>query len=163
MNDRTLRVVREQFFDGSLPIPAAQLTASKPRPKTGIDRIDNRLKQVVVKACRNSAPATIILQKFETYLLDAFDKGEEPLKDEWYQDLLKEAPHKQTTASGQTVIRFCFDEKNGGFNRLILHAVAQFHGLVVVSKRLDGHRALLVTGQDISDGEKLKNHIEGTN
>jgi hypothetical protein len=121
-----------------------------------MNRVDPRLRRVVVKAVSNSYPAARVLERFEAYLLRTFASvlvGEDPSSagpapvdvdnndgdNTFWEDLLLSAPTVEpweNSDSGHAVVHFFFDPDSptGGFHRLLLHACAQFHGLEAWSR-----------------------------
>jgi len=173
MQDGTLHDVRNQFFEGELPsrpdeVPG--LPKERPLPQTGQEmlyRIDGRLRRVVTKACRNSMPASRVIKTFETFVVDSFrKKPRETLPGDWWNqdELLLERPTVTARKDGKFTAQFYFDPQNstGGFHRLLLHAVCQFHGLLALSRvvqiKIGAHqqsRALMVTGPAVDTKFRL--------
>ncbi|KAL7562893.1 hypothetical protein ACA910_000266 [Epithemia clementina (nom. ined.)] len=159
--------LRERFFEGELPCPEWNSSLSKTRPlppaagEEMLYRIDSRLRRVVTKACQNSYPAARVVKTFETFVLESFGSskaidGKSALVSGWWHGILLEQPTitKRRVEKLMTA-QFYFDPTNatGGFHRLLLHAVSQFHGLTAVSRMaqisIGEHkesRALSVTG-----------------
>lgn len=128
-------------------------------PEQMLRRIDPRLRRVVTKAATNSLPACRVLKTVETFLLEVFaangNVNKLPtslLATDWWKDVLLEAPTvvRQSTTNDDsdevpartnshqpmTEAQFYFHATHptGGFHRLLLHAVTQFHGLSAVSR-----------------------------
>jgi hypothetical protein len=173
MQDASLKSVRDQFFEGELSgrpdEPRSRGTLN--RPLTALDmlhRIDDRLRRIVVKACTNSYPAAKVVEVFETFLVTSFSgKEAKGLSSDWSSDLLLEPPTITRRKDLRHVAQFFFDAEasTGGFHRLLLHAVCQFHGLHAVSKMVDIEigdksraRALTVTGTIAEDKHRLLDH-----
>ena len=149
MSDPTLRDLRDRFFEGELPSLPNWNSKSTAIPEKSrsraltvqdrLNRVDARLRRVVVKAVNNSCPAARVVQRFEAFVLGTFSPTDSsPKEDEDWKGLLLEPP---TVVSERGVvpsiaIRFHFDpdSSTGGFHRLLLHAVCQFHGLDVESR-----------------------------
>ena len=125
LNDESLKVERQKFFEGETPVSVHVQREAPPNLGLTVDekmaRIEPRLRRVVVKACSNSYPAAKVVEAFEDYLLGRHGG-------DWWNDLLLEAP-----TEGFDDVSFYFDARSstGGFHRLLLHAVAQFHGFKV--------------------------------
>jgi hypothetical protein len=158
MEDAMLKDVRERFFEGEGPVNVTVSRTDRPHrkiltPEDMMCRIDPRLRQVVVKACANSYPASKVVHKFEDFIVASFAADEMfedfvvtsadstkdiPLPEDWWSGLLLEHPTitKDESPKERTTAKFFFDAESstGGFHRLLLHAVAQFHGLKVVSR-----------------------------
>ena len=166
MEDEKLRNLRERFFEGEGPLAVPSKSRKQHRRKKGpvtmeeqMDRIDHRLRQVIVKACANSFPATKVVGKFEAFLTESFvseeddgwslvgdvqEKGEkeevsragDSFSKDWWKDLLLEPPTISREDPGTATAKFYFDAESstGGFHRLLLHALAQFHGLKAASR-----------------------------
>lgn len=85
----------------------------------------------------------------------------------WWNDLLVKAPKKtnNTNNNDKMAVEFYFpvDSSQGGFHRLLLHAVAQFHGLHVVSRLIPNQARFLSVSGKIDDGPVfyLLDHLEG--
>jgi hypothetical protein len=159
-SDEKLRDVRDRYLKGELPLLTDIPTALTPKPvktlQDRMNRVDPRLRRVVVKAVSNSYPAARALERLETYLLRIFASapvGEDlpstgpapsnPCSKGSYEcswsDLLLAAPTvelAENSDSGHVVAHFYFDPDSptGGFHRLLLHACAQFHGLEAWSR-----------------------------
>jgi hypothetical protein len=175
MEDDTLKDVRERFFEGEGPVnaPVSRTNRSHRKILTPDDmmcRIDPRLRQVVVKACANSYPASKVVGKFEDFIVASFAADEMfedfvvtsadgtkgiQLPEDWWSGLLLDHPtitKDDSPSEERTIANFFFDAESstGGFHRLLLHAVAQFHGLKAVSKitRIGASKArtLVVSG-----------------
>lgn len=183
LENDALRHVRERFFQGELPHPTAGTTKDPTKSKLAhrsltlpdcLNRVDARLRRIVIKACTNSYAATTVIERFETFLVRAFTG--QPCG--WKEDDRGGVDESTTTAttvtttttillepptitdrhdSDQKTIRFYFDNdpasSTAGFHRLLLVAVCQFHGLASVSKTIDiqigqhsSARGLTVTG-----------------
>lgn len=174
MQDDELKSVRDQFFEGELsgrPAEARSSRGTLNRPLTAQDmmhRVDDRLRRIVVKACTNSYPAAKVVNVFETFLIASFaGKKAKQLSSDWSSDLLLEPPTITRRKDLRHVAQFFFDAESstGGFHRLLLHAVCQFHGLNAVSKMVDIEiddksraRALNVTGTITEDKYRLLSH-----
>lgn len=169
--------VRDRFFEGELPDVAltdrtVRQQQQPKEPTSGEEmmfRMNSRLRRVVTKACQNSYPAARVVKTFETFLLNSFrptnksNKKSQPtdtaLDDNWWEDILLEQPTITKRRDGKLMTaQFYFDPVNatGGFHRLLLHALSQFHGLTVVSRMaqisIGEHcksRTLTVTGAPI--------------
>jgi len=167
--------VRDRFFEGELPGPLAphqpRSRISQKGPLTAEDmmnRIDNRLRRIVVKACSNSYAASKVVETFEEFLVASFADSKPKLVEDWWDDLLLEPPSITSRKDLRSVAQFFFDADSttGGFHRLLLHAVCQFHGLHAVSKMVDitidsksKSRALNVTGVLGEKKFRLLDHI----
>lgn len=168
-----MKGARENFFEGEGPNPGATCHKN-PRDShkkvllTANDmlyRIDPRLRRLAVRACRNSYAAAKVVGMFEEFVLGSFTinksmKGIQSLDDDcWWKDLLLECPTiTQRKDNHRHTAQFFFHSSSptGGFHRLLLHAVCQFHGLNAASKMEHNYvsasndvtkaRALIVTG-----------------
>jgi hypothetical protein len=144
MKDDEMKSAREQFFEGHGPMPIVHNDRRKLKKVslTGDDmlnRIDQRLRRLVVRACHNSYAAAKVVNLFETLIVNLFtnEKKSILIADGWWKDLLLECPtvtHQKD--SDRCLVQFFFHPTlpTGGFHRLLLHAVCQFHGLNVVSR-----------------------------
>lgn len=158
-DDKQLQSVRDKFFEGELYSKPNSVSTRKPASKGPVtaeqrmNRIDKRLQHVVVRAIENSYPATMIMETFESFLLQAYGKdtnnNSETSPVAW-KDILAEPPTvtKPDGHSTFLVIRFLFDQDSstGGFHRLLLHALVQFHGLTATSSTTPKGRVLTATG-----------------
>lgn len=207
--DKNLSNLRTKFFNGEIggPMPSNNhnnnskntnrtMTMTKEEEEEMLQnltseqrfhRIDGRLRNVIRKACCNSAPASMIIDTFEKFLVRAYHGKRDKLpRDVWVNDMSliepptitihrtkngndkkkkKEQQQKDkqeqkeeeedstSTATNPTktsssssmsknkmmksklTIRFLFDGQSstGGFNRLLVHGLCQFHGLQVQS------------------------------
>ena len=165
--------VRDSFFRGEIGHgPAVKQTPAKKEmdetlvtPAIMMKRIHGRLRDVLIRACCNSAFSVEVVDSFEKFLINSFDKGKAaPLR---LVDTMLEQPTVTKLTTGQTTIRFYFDAESssGGFHRLLLHAVCQFHSLNAVSTsvELNGNtqsRLLSVSGVRISGPHvRLVDHV----
>ena len=183
MNDSEMKDAREQFFEGHGPVhndsPPKWKSSRNVRALNGDDmlhRIDPRLRRLVVRACHNSYAAAKVVELFESFVVQSFtnDKKSTLLTDCWWSDLLLEYPtinHRRDSCRSTAQFFFHPTLPTGGFHRLLLHAVCQFHGLNVVSRTeenyeciwgngetTNGTRVLTATG-DIMDGTSSTNRV----
>lgn len=161
--DAKLADVRDKFLNGEIghgiavqhPSRKKELEEASVTPAMMMNRIHRRLRGVVVRACCNSEFSMGVIDAFERFLVNCFAMG--PTASLHLVDTLIEAPTITKLTTGQTLVRFYFDSTSsrGGFHRLLLHAVCQFHGLHAVSISVDLNqnsksRLLTVTGNDLS-------------
>jgi hypothetical protein len=175
MQGKELLEVREHFFEGETCFTSSarvhrQYSGHPPTAVEMLHRIDPRLRSVVVKACLNSEPATRVVDLFEKFVVASFCGMESQLPGDWWRDLLMECPTitKKESCSSITV-RFFFEavSSKGGFHRLLLCAVSQFHGLNAISKMVKvavgealKARTLIVTGSiDKTRRNSLLDHL----
>mmetsp|Transcript_19816 Transcript_19816/g.42686 ORF Transcript_19816/g.42686 Transcript_19816/m.42686 type:complete len:230 (+) Transcript_19816:786-1475(+) len=203
LQDDALQGVRHQFFEGELPQRQQQQFNNNNNhgqqairePQTAHEmlfRIDSRLRRVVKKACTNSLPAARVVKTFETFVIESFaannnktkkSQKKQPttpssLDDDWFHNLLLEQPTvTQRKDNDKYTAQFHFPAQTatGGFHRLLLHAVCQFHGLSAVSRTLKlalssnagdeetptQSRALLVTGPPVVGKFRLLTVLTG--
>jgi hypothetical protein len=101
-----------------------------------------------VKACENSFPASKVVETFERFMVRAYnnnngeekDKTTTPVEKEAWEGILLEPPTvTHRTNDDSYVVRFLFDGEcpNGGFHRLLLHGLCQFHGLRATSSTME--------------------------
>jgi hypothetical protein len=178
MTDVKLRNIREQFFEGEFAsvTPVVPLRPHRSNPTTAADqmnRIDNRLRNVAVRACRNSGPAATVVDRFETFVIATFLGSAHTtrlLEESWWHDLLLQVPtvrrKPENTPASFMVLQFYFDpySSTGGFHRLLLHAICQFHGLSAISNMVDvgdskQARALIVSGRLTDAPHRMLQHL----
>jgi hypothetical protein len=170
-DDKQLQAVRDKFFEGELHSKPQSTTRNKQTTKGPLtreqrmNRIDNRVRHVVVRAIENSYPATMVMEAFESFLLLAYSTDtihRETETDAW-KDILVEPPtiSKHGDDASFLVIRFLFDRDSstGGFHRLLLHALVQFHGLTATSSTTSNGRILTATGSLADSDHKLVDSI----
>lgn len=174
MHDSTLTDLRDRFFAGELPAgQQRQFVHRKYGNRHSSDaicsseemlrRVDPRLRRVVVKACQNSGPAAAVVRRLERFIVKSFRTDPRRVNkntDDW-SDLLLEIPTvSERKDNGNMIAQFYFDpdSSTGGFHRLLLHAVCQFHGLTALSRMVDisinGHskaRGLQVEGRIVEN------------
>lgn len=175
IQDEKLEQVRDQFFSGELghgpPVAARvsrNINAVNLSPATMMTRIHERLRNVLERACASSTETASLVDDFEACLERCWRKG----KPKSFHDstILLQAPTvtQRTVASGDclTTARFYFDAESssGGFHRLLLHGVCQFHGLQATSTTATSQdrpaRLLTVTGKTfVGPKVKLTEHI----
>jgi len=190
MKDDAPNSLRNQFFDGTLhartTAPKAHgkhinsvVNLSDPTPADLYRRIDGRLQRVVSKACENSQPACIVVESFENFLIGVFHGKSDSYDDEskrkgiknstdqsFWQDILMEEPALEFDADEATTsVTFLFDgdSSSGGFHRLLIHAVTQFHCLNAKTSTRDqgGKSARVLQVQGVMRGGKhrLLDHL----
>lgn len=152
--------IRDDFFQGEIGYgaPHSQTRTKKSTtanleltPEQMLKRVPERLRNVVIRACSSSEATVKLVDAYETFLVQSFAEGKAPMDGDIAGSLL-EPPSVTQTKSGSTVARFSFDSESsaGGFHRLLLHAVCQFHSLHAVSKTIEletrSARLLTVTG-----------------
>lgn len=177
--DKSLRLVREQFFDGSLPCDIHTSTSSSKRrvvvddaltPIERFHRIEARLRRIVVKACENSFAASKVVNTLEQFLAQVYSGDEDMRSAEEWKEILLEPPvvtaskkKKKDDEEGPStgkIIKFCFDadSSTGGFHRLLLHGVCQFHSLKATSStsRINGKKARVLTATGNFSGGNVR-------
>jgi hypothetical protein len=178
MEDQMYKDVRERFFRGELHASTTEPKRYSNKPKqlanpsaTDLfERIEGRLRRVVVKACENSAPACKVVESFESFLVHAFsdndgDKSCSVSDDFWHGILLEKPSVQQQQGKSGKAVTFLFDgdSSSGGFHRLLVHAVCHFHCLYAKTSSLEeGHvkaRVLLVHGVVRGSQYSLLGHL----
>jgi hypothetical protein len=168
-DDKQLQTIRDKFFEGELYGKPQSTTGNKQTTKGPLtreqrmNRIDNRVRHVVVQSIENSYPATMVLEAFESFLLQAYNQDsihrETETESDVWKDILVDPPtiSKQGDDTSFLVIRFLFDRESstGGFHRLLLHALVQFHGLTATSSTTSNGRLLTATGSLADSDLKL--------
>jgi hypothetical protein len=178
MEDDRFKDLREKFFRGDMGLseqPQLRHAQKRPitlSPQSMMNRVDRRLKQVVVRAYTNSAAASAVMDKLEDFLIQAFGQGKtlyEPKREVWDEILLEPPTVTRRKDSKQSIATFFFhaDAPTGGFYRLLLHGLCQFHGLTTVSSKANvamreysKARVLTATGTVLDDGYRLTKHLE---
>ena len=190
MQDAALKSARDRFFDGEGPLPSSTVpqphrrnasAETTARPLTAdemLNRIDPRLRRVVVRACRNSYAAARVVELFEACILAVF-RGDNALllspspggaapSSCWWSDLLLRRPTVNTLPSrrseepqGKEALHYRAEflfhatSPTGGFHRLLLQAVCQFHRLHAVSRMLRGVEIVATDGRASSNARAL--------
>ena len=161
MNDDEMKDSREKFFEGHGPMQHKDQSRKFKPSKVDtvlsgedmLNRIDQRLRRLLVRACHNSFAAAKVVDLFESFIITSFMNDDKStttlLKDDWWMDLLLECPtltHRRD--SNRSTVQFFFHPTlpTGGFHRLLLHAVCQFHGLNVVSRTEENYECLWRNG-----------------
>lgn len=174
-DDESLKDVRDKFYEGELTAKPTQAPpCGKPldanTPEEMLLRIESRLRRIVVKACENSAPASTVVNTVEAFLVRAH-RGKKVMDNDtdWWVDLLLEPPTVTCRIRDDVYsTRFLFDgdSPNGGFHRLLLHGLCQFHGLKAASSTVQviinetkgpvQARLLVATGTIVPTAKKIK-------
>jgi phosphoribosylpyrophosphate synthetase len=168
-DDIGMKGLREEFFCGEIGFPISRTPTKKPEveltPQIMLNRIYGRLLSVVTRACSTSQASVKFVDAYEQFLVQCFGKEKAtPLEADVSASLL-EPPTVTRKKSGSTIARFYFDSISsaGGFHRLLLHAVTQFHGLNAISKTVEMEtntaRLLTVTGNLSGPNVRLVDHI----
>jgi len=176
-DDLKMKGIREEFFEGEIGYGTPTSSSRTKRTTANIEltpaqmlrRIPDRLRNVVVRACSTSDATATIVDSYETFLVQSFVEGKATTLDTLgLSGSLLEPPTVLQTKLGSTVARFCFDSESsaGGFHRLLLHAVCQFHSLNAVSKTIEREtesaRLLTVTGTLLGSEVRLSETIHNT-
>lgn len=177
-DDPKMKCVRNEFFEGEIGYPSQSLRSQAMTtvrnvdlsPKQMLKLIPERLRNVLIRACSSSQTTIKIVTAFEEYLVQSFAEIKAtPTLSEVAASSLLEHPAVIRTESGGTVARFYFDSESstGGFHRLLLHAVCQFHSLQAVSKTVEletqSSRLLTVTGSMLGSNVKLCQLLQDLN
>jgi hypothetical protein len=171
--ENELSGVRQQFFNGELPHPVLQAPVHSQKqnlsPTTPEERfygIESRLRRVIVKACENSYAASQVVNRFEDYLIRLHSGQDDSAAREESLDLLLESPtvtscrpgNTDESAASSVTATFLFDadSSTGGFHRLLLHGVCQYHGLTAVSstRTVNSKKARVLTASGILKGSQ---------
>mmetsp|Transcript_6066 Transcript_6066/g.6781 ORF Transcript_6066/g.6781 Transcript_6066/m.6781 type:complete len:228 (+) Transcript_6066:2-685(+) len=156
--DKSLNLVREQFFEGSLPCDPYSssgktfvVDTTSLTPLERFHRIESRLRRIVVKACENSYAASKVINTLEDFLIRAYNGEKDERSQEEWKEFLLDSPivtehrcdmqiidHKDRNSkcnNRRLIIKFLFDADSttGGFHRLLLHGICQFHCLHATS------------------------------
>ena len=178
--DDSLKFIREKFFEGSLPSDVHSSSSSTKRkvvidnnaltPLERFHRIETRLRRIVVKACENSYAASKVVDTLEKFLIQVYNGEQDELLTKECQDFLLESPivtapqcckqEMEPTKSASRVIKFFFDADSatGGFHRLLLHGVCQFHCLSATSSstHIHGKNARVLTATGAFSGADIR-------
>ena len=172
--DEKLKQARDLFYAGDLMPTTIQPTKNTTRrarddsnlsAEDCMNRIDQRIRRVMIKACMNSYPAVKVVETLEEYVVATFllELGEFRGSSEWWKDLLIREPEISFHSDSRLIINFHFDAANstGGFHRILLHAIAQFHGLIAVSKMSNTIKArvLTISGSIKEDRHRLLDQV----
>jgi hypothetical protein len=168
-DDIGIKGLREDFFRGEIGYPISRTPTNKPdvelTPRIMLNRIHGRLLTVVTRACSTSQASVKFVDRYERFLAQCFGKENvTPLETDVSVSLLK-PPAVTRKKSGSIIARFYFHPESsaGGFHRLLLHAVTQFHGLHAISKTVemetDTARLLTVTGSLSGPNVRLLDYI----
>jgi hypothetical protein len=170
-DDAGMKGLREDFFRGEIGYPTSRLPTKQPAtevaltPEMMLSRLHGRLRKVVTRACSNSQASIKFVDAYERFLVQFYGKGKVTSLEADVSASLLEPPTVTRKKSGKTVARFYFDSVSsaGGFHRLLLHAVTQFHGLQAVSKTVEMEantaRLLTVVGSLSGPKVRLVDHI----
>jgi len=157
--DKSLNLVREKFFEGSLPCDPYSSSSFKKfavdtaslTPLERFHRIESRLRRIVVKACENSYAASKVVNALEDFLVRAYNGEKDERSQEEWKEFLLDSPivteqrcemqsidhqdRKSKCNNRRLIINFLFDADSttGGFHRLLLHGICQFHCLRATS------------------------------
>jgi hypothetical protein len=145
LHNESLTTIRDRFADGEIGhrfagnMPRYNVDLSTSRgsedPELMIQQIPDRLKNVVIRACSSSENTKSIVDALEDCLTKCFlhdsDGSECYANEDLASSLLFKPNVTKRVSSGHTTVRFAFDASSskGGFHRLLLHAICQFHGL----------------------------------
>jgi hypothetical protein len=162
MEGDKMKQLREQFFEGegpqSITTTTKHLSIKDNTVTTAIDmchRIEPRLRRLVIRAFRNSYAAAKVIGMLEEFLITSLGKNQDGghkvsmLSENWWNGILLEPPtitrhtskeDRQDGAKRHYTIQFLFDAESstGGFHRLLLQAIAQFHGLRGLCRMVHG-------------------------
>ena len=156
--DKSLDLVREKFFDGSLPCDPYSSSSRRIvvvdipslTPLERFHRIESRIRRIVVKACENSYAASKVVNTLEDFLIRIYNgEKDERSQEDWNEFLLgspivterrcsmknKDQDEDSTCNPRRLIIKFLFDAESatGGFHRLLLHGICQFYCLSATS------------------------------
>lgn len=174
-----MKDAREQFFEGYGPMTnhdTGRLNVKSSKKNdvafSGDDmlnRIEPRLRRLLIRACHNSYAAAKVVEFFESFIILSFSNVRSvSLKDGWWMDLLLECPtltHRNDNHRSTAQFFFHPTLPTAGFHRLLLHAVCQFHGLNVVSRTEEHYECVWHNGDTTNGARVLKatgNVLKGT-
>lgn len=174
LSQKQLKLLKERFVDGEVvPEQDRQMTdAAKARLQKRQDalyhdgnrmmreNVNKRLLNVVMRACKSSGFTRKVVEAFEQLLVqnmagvDDTTSSKSMKDDDIWEKVTVQKPFITkkgaiTDTHSGVIIRLLFSEgeSKGAFNRLLLHAVCQFHGLDTESNTTaKGYRMLIVTG-----------------
>ena len=109
-------------------------------PLERFHRIENRLRRIVVKACENSYAASKVVNTLEDFLIRTSQGQQDNCTEDEWKEFLVEPPivYGRSSSSSEPQhkthkisVKFLFDEQSstGGFHRLLLHGLCQYHCL----------------------------------
>jgi len=188
LDRKRLEEIRDRFVDGEVGRSNSITKGAKERMKKRQEElfqdgdrmmrvnVNERLMNVVVRACKSSGFTRNVVDAFERLLVSnmsgggdemaCHDSDESELDNDIWNQIMVQKPFitRKTNmdmglgnSRSGVIARMLFreDESKGAFNRLLLHAVCQFHGLDTCSSTTSkGYRMLTVTG--ICKGSNLK-------
>jgi hypothetical protein len=127
-----------------------------------LNRIDGRIRRVVVRALENSFPASKVVNTLENFLVSRYEgDSSTTLEPNWWNGILLDAPTvaKENNDSSSITFRFHPSDSTGGFHRLLLHGLCQFHGLEARSSTTPSARALTASGNFSGAAVKLADEV----
>lgn len=138
-------------------------------PLERFHRIENRLRRIVVKACENSYAASKVVNTLEDFLIRTSQGQQDNCTEDEWKEFLVEPPIVYGRSSSsepqhqthKISVKFLFDEQSstGGFHRLLLHGLCQYHCLRASSSTMQissgsninkKARVLIATGTMVS-------------
>lgn len=185
LNSAQLQNIRERFVEGEIGVVRDSMShvamqrlkrREEQKYKSGRrmlkENIDTRLLDVIVRACQASTFSKAVVSAFERLIVGYMSNDHRSSVPGYKMDsdiniwneILVQKPfitHKTDDVGGGLTLRLLFDENEskGAFNRLLLHAVTQFHGLETTSNSTSKGRVLTVTGTCKGSQFKLLDYI----
>lgn len=166
--------IRERFVDGEVGVgdqDKAMTQSAKDRMKRRQEElfkdghrmmkvnVSERLMNIVVRACKSSGFTRNVVDAFERLLVNNMSNGngdgditsslDDDADGDIWNKIVVQKPFITRKEKSGVMIRMLFNEgeRKGAFNRLLLHAVCQFHGLDTCSSTTSkGYRMLTITG-----------------
>jgi len=178
LDPKEVMKIRERFVDGEVGVGGqdqGMTQGAKDRMKRRQDllfkdghrmmksNVNERLMNVVVRSCKSSGFTRNVVDAFERLLVNNMSDADncnsngkissshnsDPDGDIWNKVVVQNPFITRKEKIG-VMIRMLFNEgeRKGAFNRLLLHAVCQFHGLDTCSTTTSkGYRMLTITGR----------------
>lgn len=184
LNTAQIQRIRERFVEGevgdvqdSMSQLAMQRHQRREEQKYKSGRrmlkenVNTRLLDVIVRACQASEFSQAVVSAFERLVVGYMSMDQSSTStykmeadNNIWNEILAQKPfvtRKTDNAGGGLTLRLLFNEREskGAFNRLLLHAVTQFHGLETTSNSTSKGRVLTVTGSCKGSQFKLLDYI----
>jgi len=168
----SLEAIRERFVEGCV-VETRDVKVKNERdlkPKTNEDmynQIDIKLRNVVSRVLKRDYGGNLS-DAYEELLSEVFASSNTAnlnhthVMHEGLQNILLKTPEvlsRGDESNVKVVLEFGTSSPTGGLDRLILHAVCQFHGLLVTSQKAKGKCVVSVTGNYLGKQHTLSSTV----